>query len=483
MGQFQITGLKPNVQYRIQIKSVNSNGESQFSPAVSFNTPSAIIDTLNSNTTIRLGGGALYAGSLTTTGVVFDQNGISGFKSGASTFYISAATGDASFFGTITASAGQIGGFAIKSNSLSATNIIISSSTGLNYGPDKFIVDQNGNASALSLYASGTIIATSGSFTGTIYAQSGSFTGNINSTASIFGAALYGGLFQTSGTSSYVSIDGARNFIAVYGNSPSGIFITPLQTIGGVVGSIIHYGASANPTGTSNPQIYMNEGFMSMGTKNHKISFIESSSSMYLNSLKIETNPSNIFQHNGRSHTAAGTYEAATGYSLGSDYQSFNRDTSTLTNAIIYMNKYNSAGANLTGAQEFITFYRNNSNTTRGYITFDGTTAAVGGSSDRRLKDNIEDFNFASEIIKKTKLRSFRWKNENVYDVGFIADELSQAAKHLVIGEENAINENGEPEYQGIIITALIPYLTGALKDAIIKIEELEARIAALENK
>jgi uncharacterized small protein (DUF1192 family) len=29
----------------------------------------------------------------------------------------------------------------------------------------------------------------------------------------------------------------------------------------------------------------------------------------------------------------------------------------------------------------------------------------------------------------------------------------------------------------------LVPYLTGALKDAILKIEELEARIAALESK
>ena len=191
MGQFQITGLKPNVQYRLQVVAVNASGESQFSPTVSFNTPGAIIDTLNSNTTIRLGGGAMYAGGLTTTGVVFDQTGITGFKAGASTFYISAATGDANFAGTITSSVGKIGNWTI-------------SSSALYNGSVGFFASNTYNVNEVAIFAGSAIEnrATSPfrvTYSGNMVAQNASITGNINANTGYVGDASAGWLISSSG--------------------------------------------------------------------------------------------------------------------------------------------------------------------------------------------------------------------------------------------------------------------------------------------
>ena len=43
------------------------------------------------------------------------------------------------------------------------------------------------------------------------------------------------------------------------------------------------------------------------------------------------------------------------------------------------------------------------------------------------------------------------------------------------------IQINGNPEYQGIDKSKLVPLLTAALKEAIAKIETLESEVAALK--
>ena len=39
----------------------------------------------------------------------------------------------------------------------------------------------------------------------------------------------------------------------------------------------------------------------------------------------------------------------------------------------------------------------------------------------------------------------------------------------------------GDPRYQGLSLERLVPALTAALKEAIVKIETLETKVAALE--
>jgi hypothetical protein len=49
-------------------------------------------------------------------------------------------------------------------------------------------------------------------------------------------------------------------------------------------------------------------------------------------------------------------------------------------------------------------------------------------------------------------------------------------------GEKDAVDANGNPKYQGIDQSKLVPLLTAALQEALTKIDELEVRVAALET-
>lgn len=51
-----------------------------------------------------------------------------------------------------------------------------------------------------------------------------------------------------------------------------------------------------------------------------------------------------------------------------------------------------------------------------------------------------------------------------------------------VTGEKDAVDDNGKEIMQGIDQAKLVPLLTAALKEAITKIEALEARVTTLEN-
>ena len=49
--------------------------------------------------------------------------------------------------------------------------------------------------------------------------------------------------------------------------------------------------------------------------------------------------------------------------------------------------------------------------------------------------------------------------------------------------ETDAVDENNKPAYQGIDQAKIVPLLTAALQEAVLKIEQLETRIQKLENK
>jgi hypothetical protein len=103
--------------------------------------------------------------------------------------------------------------------------------------------------------------------------------------------------------------------------------------------------------------------------------------------------------------------------------------------------------------------------------------------SDYRLKENIEDYTNASEIIKRSRLRKFNFKtNPEKEIVGFIAHEYAEVSPDFVIGEKDAVDENGNPIYQEMMMGSINPYLIGALKESILRIEELEQRLDALEG-
>ena len=64
---------------------------------------------------------------------------------------------------------------------------------------------------------------------------------------------------------------------------------------------------------------------------------------------------------------------------------------------------------------------------------------------------------------------------------GFIAHEAAEVVPECVTGAKDEVDEDGNPQYQSIDQSKLVPLLTAALQEAIAKIESLEARITALE--
>jgi hypothetical protein len=111
-----------------------------------------------------------------------------------------------------------------------------------------------------------------------------------------------------------------------------------------------------------------------------------------------------------------------------------------------------------------------------------GATAFV-TSSDYRLKTNLEPIVNGIERVKQLPVYSFNWKIDesgNKVD-GFIAHEAKAIVPESVVGEKDAVDAEGNPIYQGIDQSKIVPLLTAALKEAIAKIEVLESKVAALE--
>ena len=100
--------------------------------------------------------------------------------------------------------------------------------------------------------------------------------------------------------------------------------------------------------------------------------------------------------------------------------------------------------------------------------------------SDYRLKDNVQEIEGATDRVKGLNPCSYTMKSNGNQVEGFIAHELD-GIPGAVIGEKDAVDAEGNPEYQSISESKLIPTLTKALQEAIARIEALEARVAALE--
>ena len=90
----------------------------------------------------------------------------------------------------------------------------------------------------------------------------------------------------------------------------------------------------------------------------------------------------------------------------------------------------------------------------------------------------------AIDRVKQLLPKRFNFIDDGTDTVvdGFLAHEAQNVVPEAVGGTHNEVDDDGNPVYQGIDQSKIVPLLTGALKEAIEKIEALEARITALEN-
>jgi hypothetical protein len=116
-----------------------------------------------------------------------------------------------------------------------------------------------------------------------------------------------------------------------------------------------------------------------------------------------------------------------------------------------------------------------------GSIDTNGTSTSYGTSSDYRLKEDVQPMTGASERVLALKPVNFAWKVNGSRIDGFLAHEAQAVVPEAVTGAKDDVDDEGNPKYQGIDQSKLVPLLTAALQEALQKIEALEARITALE--
>ena len=124
----------------------------------------------------------------------------------------------------------------------------------------------------------------------------------------------------------------------------------------------------------------------------------------------------------------------------------------------------------------YAAIFANNSSSAVGYILVGSSATDYSTSSDYRLKENINYDWDATSRLKQLKPARFNFKTEPDKTIdGLIAHEVSEIVPNAVNGEKDEM-KNGEPFYQGIDHSKLVPLLVKT-------IQELEARIAKLEGE
>ena len=126
-------------------------------------------------------------------------------------------------------------------------------------------------------------------------------------------------------------------------------------------------------------------------------------------------------------------------------------------------------------SQVFHVHFRNGNGATGGIET-SGTSTAYATSSDYRLKENVTaDWNATTRLKQLNPIRfNFIADADKTVD-GFLAHEVQAIVPEAITGTKDGVDADGNPEYQGIDQSKIVPLLTKTIL-------ELEARITALEG-
>jgi hypothetical protein len=162
--------------------------------------------------------------------------------------------------------------------------------------------------------------------------------------------------------------------------------------------------------------------------------------------------------------------------------------SNTSTVGVAIRNAYDSAATSVfgknngAGDNRYITFFYGGAE--RGYISYNGSGGInYYSASDYRLKEEIAPMTGALAKVAALKPVTYKWKESGKQSEGFIAHELAEVCPDAVAYEKDAVDADGNPQYQGIDTSFLVATLTAAIQEQQAMIEELKAKVAALEAK
>ena len=155
------------------------------------------------------------------------------------------------------------------------------------------------------------------------------------------------------------------------------------------------------------------------------------------------------------------------GATNGNGLLSVRRNTTSLSSQCIFFNPNGNVGSIQTSASS------------TSYVT----------SSDYRLKHDIQPMTGALAKVAQLKPVTYKWNADDSQSQGFIAHELQEVVPECVTGEKDAVDADGNPQYQGIDTSFLVATLAAAIQelkginDAQAQIiTALTARVEALEG-
>jgi len=158
------------------------------------------------------------------------------------------------------------------------------------------------------------------------------------------------------------------------------------------------------------------------------------------------------------------------------------------------------------GTRRMVDFFVGTGTSRVGSIQSNDSATAFNTSSDYRLKENVADMTGAIDRVKALAPKRFNFivSPDTIVD-GFLAHEVSSIVPEAISGVkdevatwgkeeklpdgvkvgDNKLDDDGNtiPIMQGIDHSKLVPLLTAALKEAVAKIESLEARVTTLEGE
>mgnify|MGYP003133750460 FL=1 len=164
----------------------------------------------------------------------------------------------------------------------------------------------------------------------------------------------------------------------------------------------------------------------------------------------------------------------------------------TNTNKSCFQLRNGRASGSTTGTM--ITFRRGDDGNTVGSVKCTTTATQYNTSSDYRLKENVIAISDGITRLKTLKPYRFNFKdNPNQTVDGFFAHEVTAVPEAVTEEKDSVITQSmidsgdapdgevGDPIYQEMDQSKLVPLLTAALQESILKIETLETKVAALE--
>ena len=113
-------------------------------------------------------------------------------------------------------------------------------------------------------------------------------------------------------------------------------------------------------------------------------------------------------------------------------------------------------------------------------ISYNGSTVTYGGTSDKRLKENIDDYNGGLSLLNQVEVKKFDWITGRKQDVGVIAQDLYNTIPKVIIKGDD--NETDIEQPWQVDYPRLVPYLINAVQELSSEITDLKKEVEELKS-